>query len=83
MDKILDIIDTLPVWVKASSVFTLLPLYMFKKPISELIKTIKLKWFFNPGVANITKEDLVAHDFFRCLQEERALTSEMLLHPAR
>ncbi len=72
MERILEILDSLPIFGKLSAMFTLVPLYMFKEPISKLIASIKLKWFFKKRVIEITKDDLLAHDFFRSLKDVEA-----------
>ena len=72
MERILEILDSLPILGKISAIFTLVPLYMFKEPISKLIASIKLKWFFKNRVIEITKDDLLAHDFFRSLKDVEA-----------
>ena len=72
MKSVLEILDSLPIFWKLSGVFTLVPLYIFKDPISKLIASIKLKWFFKKRVIEITKDDLLAHDFFRSLKDVEA-----------
>ena len=72
MERILQILDSLPIFGKLSAIFTLVPLYMFKDPISKIIESIKLKWFFKNRVIEITKDDLLAHDFFRSLKDVEA-----------
>ena len=58
-------------WAKISGFFTILPLYIFRKYIGEVIQKLK-PFHISRRRTSITKDDLLAHDFFISLKEVEA-----------
>lgn len=69
MEQFIEIIQQLPIWVKAFVCVTIIPLYTYREPIGYVIKKIEPKFFFRPRGEPQDMADLLVHDFFISLSE--------------
>ena len=69
MKDIIDFIQTLPSWVGVLSVFTIIPLILFKDAISAVIKKINPTSLFSASRVKRDISQLKKHDFFNILGE--------------